>query len=236
FRGGEGVRDAGCGCVGRSGRPDGGGQPDGAECVRDRPGQEGEADPGLSDDDGPQLRRGAAGDRLAAADGGAQGGDAGAVEAGRQGDHLRLGLERRGEGAVRRVGGAEALHPHRPAAGLTDSDRAAEPRPAGGAMARWTPDPSFYPSPRLAMEAPAERLAYVALLEPDQTSRPDALGVLDLEPGSSTYGQVVSTVELGTGDEVHHFGWNACSAALCPTAPRPHVERRYLVVPGLKSS
>jgi len=103
-------------------------------------------------------------------------------------------------------------------------------------MARWTPDPSFYPSPRLAMEAPEETLAYVALLEPDQTSRPDALGVLDLEPGSSTYGQVVSTVELGTGDEVHHFGWNACSAALCPTAPRPHVERRYLVVPGLKSS
>ena len=38
------------------------------------------------------------------------------------------------------------------------------------------------------------------------------------------------------GDEVHHFGWNACSAALCPYAPHPHVERRYLLVPGLKSS
>src|SRR3989442_2885857 len=104
-------------------------------------------------------------------------------------------------------------------------------------MSRWTPDPSFYPSPRLAMEAPEETYAYVALLEPDQQSRPDALGVVDLERGSPTYGQVVSTVEMSApGDELHHFGWNACSAALCPSAPRPHVERRYLVVPGLKSS
>jgi selenium-binding protein 1 len=38
------------------------------------------------------------------------------------------------------------------------------------------------------------------------------------------------------GDEVHHFGWNACSSALCPYAPHPHVERRYLLVPGLRSS
>jgi methanethiol oxidase len=104
-------------------------------------------------------------------------------------------------------------------------------------MTRWTPDPTFYPSPRLAMEAPAETLAYVALLEPDQESRPDALGVIDLDGSSSTYGSLVSTVELAApGDELHHFGWNACSAALCPSAPRPHVERRYLVVPGLKSS
>ena len=50
-------------------------------------------------------------------------------------------------------------------------------------MARWTPDPSFYPSPKLAMEAPKETIAYVALLEPDQASRPDALGVIDLERG-----------------------------------------------------
>jgi methanethiol oxidase len=105
-------------------------------------------------------------------------------------------------------------------------------------MARWTPDPSFYPSPRLAMEAPAEEVAYVALLNPDVSDgRPDALGVLDLAPGSSTEGQLVGRVGMpNAGDELHHFGWNACSAALCPWAPHPHVERRYLVVPGLKSS
>ena len=38
------------------------------------------------------------------------------------------------------------------------------------------------------------------------------------------------------GDELHHFGWNACSSALCPYAPHPHIERRYLIVPGLRSS
>ena len=39
-----------------------------------------------------------------------------------------------------------------------------------------------------------------------------------------------------TGDELHHFGWNACSSCLCPNAPHAHAERRYLVVPGLRSS
>ena len=38
------------------------------------------------------------------------------------------------------------------------------------------------------------------------------------------------------GDELHHFGWNACSSCLCPYAPHPHMERRYLVVPGINSS
>ena len=32
---------------------------------------------------------------------------------------------------------------------------------------RWQPDPTFYPSPKMAMEAPAEKLAYVAMLNPD---------------------------------------------------------------------
>ena len=31
-------------------------------------------------------------------------------------------------------------------------------------MTRWRPDPTFYPSPKEAIEAPDERLAYVALL------------------------------------------------------------------------
>ena len=33
-------------------------------------------------------------------------------------------------------------------------------------MAQWKPDPTFYPSPRLAIEAPPERLAYVTMLNP----------------------------------------------------------------------
>lgn len=83
-------------------------------------------------------------------------------------------------------------------------------------MELWKPDPTFYPSPRLAMQAPSERLAYVAILRTG--GRPDAMGVVDLESGSRTYGRLVNTIDLPfAGDELHHFGWNACSSALCPT-------------------
>jgi selenium-binding protein 1 len=89
----------------------------------------------------------------------------------------------------------------------------------------------------MAMDAPPERLAYVVILNPIGTGRPDALGVLDVDPTSSTCGTLVGRLDFpNIGDEVHHFGWNACSAALCPTMPHPHVERRYLLVPGLRSS
>jgi selenium-binding protein 1 len=101
----------------------------------------------------------------------------------------------------------------------------------------WTPDPSFYPSPAMAMAAPAEKLAYVATLNPTGDGRGDAITVLDVDPQSSTYGQTVGRLDFPyAGDELHHFGWNACSAALCPAMPHPHLERRYLIVPGLKSS
>ncbi len=103
-------------------------------------------------------------------------------------------------------------------------------------MATWRPDPTFYPSPRMAMQAPPERLAYVAML--DVTGgRPDAMAVVDVDPASPTCGRIVGRTDMPKiGDELHHFGWNACSSALCPYAPHPHVERRYLVVPGLRSS
>ncbi len=104
-------------------------------------------------------------------------------------------------------------------------------------MATWRPDPTFYPSPRLAMQAPPERLAYVAMLNVAGTGQPDALGVVDVDPNSPAYGQLVGRTDMpNPGDELHHFGWNACSSALCPYAPHPHVERRYLIVPGLRSS
>jgi selenium-binding protein 1 len=99
------------------------------------------------------------------------------------------------------------------------------------------PDPTFYPSPRLAMQAPQERLAYVAMMNPTHQGRPDAMGVVDVDPASSSYGKLVGQVDLpNAGDELHHFGWNACSSCLSPYAPHAHMERRYLVVPGLRSS
>jgi selenium-binding protein 1 len=100
-----------------------------------------------------------------------------------------------------------------------------------------TPDPTFYPSARLAMQAPVERLAYVALLNPKQDGRPDGMAVVDVDPTSASYGRLVGRLDMpNAGDELHHFGWNACSSALCPYAPHPHIERRYLITPGLRSS
>ena len=104
-------------------------------------------------------------------------------------------------------------------------------------MTLLRPDPTFYPSPKMAMEAPAEKLAYLALLNPQHAGRHDALAVVDVDPASKTYSQVVGQVDMpNAGDELHHFGWNACSSCLSPYAPHAHMERRYLVVPGLRSS
>ena len=103
-------------------------------------------------------------------------------------------------------------------------------------MPTLRPDPTFYPSARQAAEAPPEELAYLAMLSP-KASRPDAIGVVDVDPGSRSFGRLVGQLDMpNAGDELHHFGWNACSASLCPWAPHPHLERRYLVVPGINSS
>jgi selenium-binding protein 1 len=75
------------------------------------------------------------------------------------------------------------------------------------------------------------------MLNPTHTGRPDALGVVDVDPASTTYGKLVGQLDMpNAGDELHHFGWNACSSCLCPYAPHPHMERRYLIVPGIRSS
>jgi selenium-binding protein 1 len=104
-------------------------------------------------------------------------------------------------------------------------------------MSRLLPDPTFYPSPELAGEAPAEVLAYVALLATDNDGKRDALGVVDTNPDSPEFGRLVGKLEFPNGgNELHHFGWNACSSHLCGYAPNPHMERRYLVVPGTHSS
>ena len=98
-------------------------------------------------------------------------------------------------------------------------------------------DPTFYPSPKLAIQAPKESLAYVAALNANGSNKPDALVVVDVAPQSKSYGEIVGRLDMpNVGDELHHFGWNACSSALCPYSAHPHVERRYLVVPGLRSS
>jgi len=99
------------------------------------------------------------------------------------------------------------------------------------------PDPTFYPSPKQAMQATPEKLAFITLLNATEDGSGDALALIDVDPLSKGYGEVVSEIKMPfAGDELHHFGWNACSSCLCPYSPHPHMERRYLVIPGLRSS
>jgi selenium-binding protein 1 len=100
-------------------------------------------------------------------------------------------------------------------------------------------DPTFYRTPGEAAAAPAERLAYVVAFD-RAARRPDALAVLDVDPASAGYGGVVGWADMpNRGDELHHFGWNACSSALLH-AGHDHgpegLQRRYLLLPGLRSS
>jgi selenium-binding protein 1 len=75
-------------------------------------------------------------------------------------------------------------------------------------------DPTFYRSPAAAVAAPPEKLAYVAAFDPAGAQH-DAITVIDCDAESSTYGQVVGWTDLPSGgNELHHFGWNACSSAI----------------------
>ena len=52
-------------------------------------------------------------------------------------------------------------------------------------MPFWSPDPTFYPSARMAMQGPAERYAFLATLNPTLTGKPDAIASTTTNPHSS---------------------------------------------------
>ena len=52
------------------------------------------------------------------------------------------------------------------------------------------PDPTFYPSPKMAVQAPKENYTFIAMFNPD-ASRPDGITVIDLSPESESYWEVV---------------------------------------------
>jgi len=98
------------------------------------------------------------------------------------------------------------------------------------------PDPTFHATAELAMKAPAETLAFTLMLSPDG-SKPDGLAVIDVNPKSKTYGEILHSLFMpNLGDEFHHFGWNACSSSLSPLTGHAFLERRYLIIPGIRSS
>jgi methanethiol oxidase len=106
-------------------------------------------------------------------------------------------------------------------------------------VASWRPDPTFHRSAAIAAQAPREEQVFVATFRPrtGMGPAPDALAVVDVRPDSSTYGSMVGRLEMpNVGDELHRLGWNACSSALSPSAAHPHVERRHLILLGIRSS
>jgi selenium-binding protein 1 len=90
----------------------------------------------------------------------------------------------------------------------------------------------IFPSPADARKSPREKLAYVvATYSGTGIQKPDYLATVDLDPESKTYSQVVHRLKMpNVGDELHHFGWNACASC------EGKCDRRYLVIPGVLSS
>ena len=91
-----------------------------------------------------------------------------------------------------------------------------------------------YASPEEAMKAEPEKILYtVALHVGTGVEAPDYLATIDVDPESPTYSQVIHRTPMpNIGDELHHFGWNACSSCHGDESK----ERRFLIVGGQRSS
>ena len=90
-----------------------------------------------------------------------------------------------------------------------------------------------YATPGDAQRSPPEKLLYATALYVGSDDRqPDYLATVDVDRDSPTYSQVVHRLPMPQpGDELHHFGWNACSSCHGDAEK----SRRYLVLPGLLS-
>ncbi len=87
-----------------------------------------------------------------------------------------------------------------------------------------------YASPSAAIKAEREKLLYtVGIYHGTEIEAPDYLATVDVDPQSNTYSQVIHRLEMpNQGDELHHFGWNACSSC----HGNPDKSRRFAIVPG----
>jgi selenium-binding protein 1 len=107
---------------------------------------------------------------------------------------------------------------------------------AGGALALTRKasahdDGRTFASPDEARNSPAEKIAYVIGVHTGTgTKQPDYLATINLDPASRMYSRVIHRLPMpNVGDELHHFGWNACASCHGQRA------RRYLIIPGLGS-
>jgi len=90
-----------------------------------------------------------------------------------------------------------------------------------------------YASPEVARQQAPETEIYVACLyEGTGIEEPDFIAVVDVDRESDTFSQIVHRTPMpNVGDELHHFGFNACSSAC-----HSELSRDTLIVPGIRSS
>src|SRR5437867_2893147 len=83
-----------------------------------------------------------------------------------------------------------------------------------------------FATPEDARKSPPEKLAYViGVYAGTGVQKPDYLATIDVDPASKTYSQVINRLAMpNVGDELHHFGWNACASCHGKRA------RRYLII------
>jgi selenium-binding protein 1 len=91
-----------------------------------------------------------------------------------------------------------------------------------------------YASPEEAMKATPEKVLYsIAVYVGTGIQEPDYLATIDVDPTSPTYSQVIHRTPMPqVGDELHHFGWNACSSCHADESK----SRNFLILPGMLSS
>ncbi|MFK7855093.1 MAG: selenium-binding family protein [Granulosicoccus sp.] len=91
-----------------------------------------------------------------------------------------------------------------------------------------------YSSPEEAIKAPKEDVVYtICIYTGTGIEKPDYLATIDANESSSTYGQVISRLEMPViGDELHHMGWNACSSCHSDSS----MSRRFLIIPGVRTT
>ncbi len=90
-----------------------------------------------------------------------------------------------------------------------------------------------------AIASPRETVAYIPAIRvgTSTAAKPDYLATIDLGPDSKTFGEIVHRLDMpNVGDELHHFGWNSCSSCHGEVTQSGGEGRRFMVLPGLKSS
>ncbi|MBY0512348.1 MAG: selenium-binding family protein [Gemmataceae bacterium] len=89
-----------------------------------------------------------------------------------------------------------------------------------------------YVNPTHAQSAPREQELFVTCsYAGTDIWQPDYIATVNVDPSSKWYSEVVARFHMPVvGDELRRFGWNVCSSSY--GKPR---ERRYLILPGLRS-